>query len=100
MALFKHLFHLLHGFEFVWHDLPMKFGLHSQKYLWVIGSDLHRPWFEQFIKHELRSVFDWSIFNKACDSDCVKLFIFEKGKTEVELLNCDGVEELIVALKF
>jgi dipeptidyl-peptidase-3 len=27
-------------------------------------------------------------------------YAFEKGKAEVELLNCDGVEELIVALKF
>ena len=93
MALFKHGFHLLHGLKSVWHDLPMKFELQSQKNLVVIGSNLQMPWFEQFIKHELISVQDWRILSKTCDSACVKLFKFAKQKIDVKLLSCELVEE-------
>ena len=97
MALFKHGFHLLHGFESVWHDLPMKFALQSQKNLWVIGSNLQMPWFEQFIKHEFKALLDWRMLNKACESACVKLFKFAKDKIDVKSIGSDVVEESTVA---
>ena len=93
MALFKHGFHLMHGLESVWHDLPMKFALQSQKNLWVIGSNLQMPWFEQFIKHEFISVLDWRILSKTCDSVLVKLFKFAESKIDVKSLGGELVEE-------
>ena len=97
MALFKHGFHLMHGLKSVWHDSPMKFELQSQKNLWVIGSNLQMPWFEQFIKQELMSVLDWRMLNMACESDCVKLFKFDKDKIDVKSIGSDVVEESTVA---
>ena len=93
MPLFRHLFDWEHGLSSVWHDLPMKFVLQSQKNFWVIGSNLQMPWFEQFIKHELISVLDWRILSKTCDSVLVKLFKFAKDKIDVKLLSCELVEE-------
>jgi hypothetical protein len=79
----------------------MEFGLHSQIYLLVIGSNLHRPSFEQFIKHEFISKLDCRTLNRDCISDCVKLLKFAKFEIDkmVKTLDCEIVEELIVALR-
>ncbi len=61
VPLFKHLFDWEQGLSSVWHDLPIKFALHSQIYVWFVDS-LQTPWFEQFDKHELTSALDWSMF--------------------------------------
>ena len=73
VPLFKHLFDWEHGLVSVWHDLPMKFALHSHTYVWFVDN-LQMPWFEQLIKHELISIPDWSIITSCCMSAWVRLF--------------------------
>ncbi len=99
MPLFVHLFAWEHGLVSVWHDLPMKFALHSQIYFCICGSNLQMPWLEQFNKHEFISTFDWSMFSNCCKSSRTRSFTFANDAVKGQVV-AYFFEEIKKALKF